>query len=86
MVPSSFLGERPRLMSAPSAASTSGGRAATLHVSAGGESRIGKLPLPIPKGVTVTLTGQHLAVKVRRRGRFVARSPRLPSPLRASRR
>ena len=30
-----------------------------------GESRIGKKPIPIPKGVTVTLVGNDLKVKVR---------------------
>lgn len=29
-----------------------------------GESRIGKKPCVVPKGVTVTLKGQHLSVKV----------------------
>ncbi len=28
------------------------------------ESRIGKAPVPIPAGVTVTITGSHLRVKV----------------------
>lgn len=31
------------------------------------ESRIGRAPIVIPKGVTVTLDGQTLKVKVRRR-------------------
>ena len=29
------------------------------------ESRIGKHPVPVPKGVTYTLKDNHLAVKVR---------------------
>ena len=32
-----------------------------------GESRIGKHPVPVPKGVTYTLKDNHLAVKVRAR-------------------
>lgn len=31
------------------------------------ESRIGRAPIPVPKGVTATIEGQHLKVKVSRR-------------------
>ena len=72
---SSFAGAslRPRSAQPSSAASSSSSSSSSaspygfsLRVTAGGESRIGKLPLPIPKGVTVTLNGQHIAVKVRK--------------------
>jgi hypothetical protein len=41
-------------------------RSVVVRVTAG-ESRIGSKPVPVPKGVTVTIDGMTLKVKVRRR-------------------
>lgn len=58
----------------------------------GKESRIGKAPIPLPKGVTVTLEGQLLTAKARRRRRddagpmaaSAARDHGWPAPFRAA--
>ena len=45
--------------------STSAQRACVRRVVEAKESRIGKQPVPVPKGVTYTLKDNHLSVKVR---------------------
>jgi len=47
--------------------STSAQRACVRRVVEAKESRIGKQPVPVPKGVTYTLKDNHLSVKVRGR-------------------
>jgi len=58
--------------------STSAQRACVRRVVEAKESRIGKQPVPVPKGVTYTLKDNHLSVKVRgrtkRRGRTGTRT------------
>ena len=63
------------------AAFSSGGRSRlSAVVVTAKESRIGSLPIVVPKGVTVDLKGNHLKVKVRRR-RERASVPAPASPL-----
>jgi hypothetical protein len=49
----------------PKSAKGHAGRSAALVVEAK-ESRIGKAPVKVPKGVTVTIDGQKVSAKVRR--------------------
>jgi len=48
---------------APAAASAKFMKRSALSVSCGGESRIGKKPIPVPSGVTISLNNQSLSVK-----------------------
>ena len=64
------------------AAFSSGGRSRlSAVVVTAKESRIGSLPIVVPKGVTVDLKGNHLKVKVRRRReRASVPAPASPAP------